>query len=104
MGPQICTNIRIDSNTLDYNPINSYFQNKIVKKKKKIYCLAHLKLSATVKSAIEAQQPKMMGLKKHSTAMKRVAKEKEIFTPWRTPPLNSFMLEDKLARVSHGPK
>ena len=56
MKPQVCTNIRIDSNTPDHNPINSYFQNKIVKtkKKKKTYCLAHLKLAATVKSAIEA--------------------------------------------------
>ena len=104
MTPQICTNIRIDSNTPD-NPTNSYFQNKIVKKKKKkIYCLAHLKLVAAVKSVIEAQQPEKMGWKKHSTAMKRVAKEKEIFTPWRTPPLNSFMLKDKLAKVSHGHK
>lgn len=104
MTPQICTNIRIDSNTPDHNPINSYFQNKIVKKKK-IYCLAHLKLAAAVKSTIEARQPEKMGLKKHSSAMKRVAEEKEIlYPPQRTPPLNSFMLEDKLAKVSHGHK
>ena len=72
MKPQICTNIRIDSKTPDHNPINSYFQNKIVKKKKN-YCLAHLKLSAAVKSTIEARQNEKMGLKKHSTAVKRVA-------------------------------
>ena len=103
MTPQICTNIRIDSNTLGHNPINSYFQNKIVKKKKKKknYCLAHLKLAAAVKSAIEARWPKKMGLKKHSAAVKRVAEEKEIFPLWRTRLLNSFMLEDKIARVSH---
>ena len=52
MTPQICTNIRIESNTPDHNPSNSYFQNKIVKKK--IYCLAHLKLAAAFKSVIEA--------------------------------------------------
>ena len=103
MTPQICTNIRIDSNTPDHNPTNSYFQNKIVKKKK-IYCLAHLKLAAAFKSVIEAQHPEKMGLKKHNTAMKRVAEEKEIFPPQRTPPLNSFMLKDKLAKVSHGHK
>ena len=81
MTPQICTNIRIDSNTPDHNPINSYFKNKIVKKKKKIYCLAHLKLAAAFKSVIKARQLEKMGLKKHSTAMKRVAEEKEIFFP-----------------------
>ena len=70
MTPQICTNIRIYSNTPDHNPINSYFQNKIVKKKKKNYCLAHLKLSAAVKSTNEARQNEKMGLKKHNTAMK----------------------------------
>ena len=102
MKPQICTNIRIDSNTPNHNPVNSYFQNKIVQKNKKNYCLTHLKLAAAVISAIEAWRTKKMGLQKHSTAVKQVAEEKEtFFPPWRTPPLNSFMLEDKLARVSH---
>ena len=36
MTPQICLNIRIDSNTLDHNPINSYFQKKNKKKKQTI--------------------------------------------------------------------
>ena len=53
MKPQICKNIRIDRKYTDHNPINSYFQNKIVKKKKN-YFLANLKLAAAVKSAIEA--------------------------------------------------
>ena len=54
MTPQICLNIRIDSNTLDHNPINSYFQQKKKEKEKTNYCLANLKLVATVRSANEA--------------------------------------------------